>query len=222
MTELSSSTTAFVLVPGGFCPSSLWEGVVGILSSQGYPVHAIDLPSVGERLEGPASMQDDAAHVRSKCSEYMSSGKNVVLVGNSYGGFVITEAAKGLDLPQSKSNQQQGKLIHLIYLASLLAPLGTTVSALLAGEIPVATSPPPSSSPSVPAGYLPPPPPSLSGPMIFSLLPPPQQSHHASLCLPMSAAAQIDPLTYAGYEAFPTTMVIPKLDKCVDPEWQRT
>lgn len=73
-----------VLVHGAFADSSSWNGVVAELTHDGYPV-----VSAANPLRGPAS---DAAYV---ASIVKSISGPVVLVGHSYGGTVITEAAAG-------------------------------------------------------------------------------------------------------------------------------
>jgi len=73
-----------VLVHGAFADSSSWNGVVTRLRHDGYPVIAAANP-----LRGLAS---DAAYVRAVLNAVTGP---VVLVGHSYGGSVITNAARG-------------------------------------------------------------------------------------------------------------------------------
>ncbi|AVH57403.1 MULTISPECIES: alpha/beta fold hydrolase [Streptomyces] len=73
-----------VLVHGAFADSSSWNGVVKRLQREGYPVIAPANP-----LRGLAS---DAEYVHSMLK---SVDGPVVLVGHSYGGAVISEAAVG-------------------------------------------------------------------------------------------------------------------------------
>ncbi|WP_329533628.1 alpha/beta hydrolase [Streptomyces sp. NBC_01450] len=73
-----------VLVHGAFADSSSWNGVVKRLQREGYPVIAPANP-----LRGLAS---DAEYVHSVLK---SVNGPVVLVGHSYGGAVISEAAVG-------------------------------------------------------------------------------------------------------------------------------
>ncbi|NIJ64212.1 pimeloyl-ACP methyl ester carboxylesterase [Sphingomonas leidyi] len=75
-----------VLVHGAFADSSSWNGVIADLTRDGYPVVAAANP-----LRGAAS---DAAYV---ASIVKSINGPVVLVGHSYGGTVITQAAAGSD-----------------------------------------------------------------------------------------------------------------------------
>ncbi|RVC64786.1 alpha/beta hydrolase, partial [Mesorhizobium sp. M4B.F.Ca.ET.088.02.2.1] len=73
-----------VLVHGAFADASSWNGVVKILEKDGYSVVAAANP-----LRGVAS---DAQYVADIVSGIASP---VVLVGHSYGGSVVSEAAEG-------------------------------------------------------------------------------------------------------------------------------
>ncbi|MEU8003586.1 alpha/beta hydrolase [Catellatospora sp. NPDC049111] len=73
-----------VLVHGAFADSSSWNGVIPLLQSQGYRVIADANP-----LRGVTS---DAADLSALLK---SIDGPVVLVGHSYGGSVITNAAEG-------------------------------------------------------------------------------------------------------------------------------
>jgi pimeloyl-ACP methyl ester carboxylesterase len=79
-----SDRLTVVLVHGAFAESSSWTGVVGNLLSRGVP--AIAAPN------GLRSVATDADNVRRAVD---SVGGPVLLVGHSYGGAVITEAAAG-------------------------------------------------------------------------------------------------------------------------------
>jgi pimeloyl-ACP methyl ester carboxylesterase len=72
-----------VLVHGAFADSSSWNGVIRILKKDGYPVLAVANP-----LRGVAS---DGAYVSNALDSIKGA---VVLVGHSYGGFVITGVAE--------------------------------------------------------------------------------------------------------------------------------
>ena len=73
-----------VLVHGGWADGSSWDQVISILQREGYTVVAPPNP-----LRGLAS---DSAYLESYLSTI--SGP-IVLVGHSYGGMVITNAATG-------------------------------------------------------------------------------------------------------------------------------
>lgn len=95
-----------VLVHGAFADASGFGGVIDKLQRDGYPVIA-----VGNPLRGLAS---DAAYVRSVVD---SIDGDVVLVGHSYGGGVITNAATGAD-----------NVDALVYIAAHAPDKGETVS----------------------------------------------------------------------------------------------
>jgi pimeloyl-ACP methyl ester carboxylesterase len=74
-----------VLVHGAFAESSSWDAVIPKLSAKGYNVVAVANPLRG--------VKSDAAYVASVLASIKTP---VVLVGHSYGGSVITNAANGL------------------------------------------------------------------------------------------------------------------------------
>ncbi|MEV7994741.1 alpha/beta hydrolase [Streptomyces sp. NPDC086077] len=75
-----------VLVHGAFADSSSWNGVVKKLKREGYPVVAASNPL--------RSLSGDAEYVRELVADIEGP---VVLAGHSYGGAVISNAAKGAD-----------------------------------------------------------------------------------------------------------------------------
>ena len=105
-----------VLVHGAFADASSWNGVIRILEQDGYPVVAVANPL--------RSVASDGAYVGDLVS---SLGQPVVLVGHSYGGSVITEAAR------DKSNVKA-----LVYVAAF-APEAGEPAAGLSGKFPGST-----------------------------------------------------------------------------------
>ena len=73
-----------VFVHGAFADSSGWDGVIQRLRKDGYPVRAASNPLRG--LAGDAAYVANFLH---------SIDGPVILVGHSYGGAVITNAAAG-------------------------------------------------------------------------------------------------------------------------------
>ncbi|MDQ0779767.1 pimeloyl-ACP methyl ester carboxylesterase [Streptomyces aurantiacus] len=103
-----------VLVHGAWADSSSWAPVMERLRKDGYPVRAIANP-----LQG---LTDDTAYV----SSYLAAIDGpVVLVGHSYGGAVITNAASDPDVKA------------LVYIAGFIPAKGETV-----GELAAKSSPP--------------------------------------------------------------------------------
>ncbi|WP_285410660.1 alpha/beta hydrolase [Pseudomonas sp. FR229a] len=113
-----------VLVHGAFADSSSWNGVVKILEKDGYPVIAAANPL--------RSVKGDAQSV----ADVLASVKTpVVLVGHSYGGPVISEAAYG-----------NANVKALVYVAALAPEKGET-AAELSGRFPGSTLGPTLSAP---------------------------------------------------------------------------
>ncbi|MEV0284070.1 alpha/beta hydrolase [Kribbella sp. NPDC050820] len=79
---MNDQRPAVVLVHGAFADASSWNGVVERLLERGLEVVAVANPL--------RSLTTDAAYVRDVIA---GIGRPVLLVGHSYGGMVITEAA---------------------------------------------------------------------------------------------------------------------------------
>ncbi|MBD8880790.1 alpha/beta hydrolase [Rhodanobacter sp. 7MK24] len=105
-----------VLVHGAFADASSWNGVAKILQKDGYTVIAAANPLRGAKSDG--------AYVGSLVSDLQGP---VVLVGHSYGGNVITEAANG------RSNVKA-----LVYVSAFAPDSGETL-AELTGKFPGST-----------------------------------------------------------------------------------
>ncbi len=103
-----------VLEHGAWADSSSWDGVIRILTREGFSVYAPPNPLRG--------LTTDAAYLRDFLTENAAlAGKPIVLVGHSYGGAVITDAAVGD--PEVKA---------LVYVDAFIPAKGESISALLA------------------------------------------------------------------------------------------
>jgi pimeloyl-ACP methyl ester carboxylesterase len=114
--EPTSKKPTVVLVHGAFADSSSWNGVVSRLLAKGYPVIAVANPLRG--------VQSDARYVA--CILDSIPGR-IVLVGHSYGGNVITNAATGKDNVRA-----------LVYVAGLAPESGESAESL-SGKFPGST-----------------------------------------------------------------------------------
>lgn len=97
-----------VLVHGAFADSSSWNGVIAILQKDGYPVVAAPNPL--------RSVKSDADGVRALVDTIKTP---VVLVGHSYGGMVISNAANG-----------EKNVKALVYVAAFAPEAGENAGAL--------------------------------------------------------------------------------------------
>jgi pimeloyl-ACP methyl ester carboxylesterase len=115
----------FVLVHGSWHGRWAWDRVAPMLSAAGHDVAAPDLPGRGEDPRDPAgiSLTD---HVDAVVEVLEASNGPAILVGHSFGGFVISHVAERV--PE--------RVVRLVYVAGFLLRPGETV-------LDVATSVPP-------------------------------------------------------------------------------
>jgi pimeloyl-ACP methyl ester carboxylesterase len=104
----TATKPTIVLIHGAFADSSSWDGVAKKLNAKGYPVLSVANP-----LRGVAN---DAQYAASVIGAVKGP---LVLVGHSYGGMVISQAAEGN--PAVKA---------LVYVAALAPEQGETTAGL--------------------------------------------------------------------------------------------
>jgi len=110
ITQASAGKPTVVLVHGAFAESSSWSGVITLLLADGYPAIAVANP-----LRGVAF---DSAYLRDTLKDIEG---DIVLVGHSYGGTVISGG--GSDNPQVKA---------LVYVGAFAPDKGETPGELAA------------------------------------------------------------------------------------------
>jgi pimeloyl-ACP methyl ester carboxylesterase len=98
------------LVHGGFVDGSGWEGVYRLLKQDGFTVSIVQNPTL--------SLEDDVAVTRRVLDKQDGP---TILVGDSYGGAVITEAGN------------HDKVAGLAYIAAFAPDQGESVGSLIAG-----------------------------------------------------------------------------------------
>jgi len=104
MFNKSEGLPSILLVHGGFVDGSGWESVYQLLRKDGFNVVIVQNPTI--------SLSDDVA-VTKRCIDAQKG--EVILVGHSYGGVVITEAG----------NHPQ--VTGLIYIAAFAPDTGESV-----------------------------------------------------------------------------------------------
>ena len=115
MTNSNSNKPSIVLVHGAFSDGSSWKKIIPTFADEGFTVTAVQNPL--------RSLAEDVATTKRVIEAQKG---DVILVGHSYGGSVITDAAAGSD-----------KVKALVFVAAFAPDAGETVGALL-GKFPAA------------------------------------------------------------------------------------
>jgi pimeloyl-ACP methyl ester carboxylesterase len=111
-----------VLVHGAWHGAWCWATLQSRLDDRGIASIAIDLPGHGASTLPLGDLHGDAAHVVQVIDRVIAQyDRDIVLVGHSYGGAVITQAA--LDASRVR---------HLVYLTAFALETGESVVSLLA------------------------------------------------------------------------------------------
>ena len=203
----NTAKPTILLVHGAFADSSSWNGVIAILEKDGYTVRAVANPL--------RSVKSDAQYL---ADIVKATAGPVVLVGHSYGGVVITNAA-----------ESGGDVRALVYVNAFIPDVGENVFTILGGSGSALDVPDPTSVLDV-GGY----PGSPEGDVEAFLKP---STVHDSFAQDLSAAdrsliaasqrpialsANIAPTEAAAWKSIPSWAVIGTDDRVIPPDTQRS
>jgi pimeloyl-ACP methyl ester carboxylesterase len=195
-----------VLEHGAWADASSWDRVIARLTAAGYTVYAPPNPLRG--------LSSDTATLRDFLTANPAlAGRKIVLVGHSYGGAVITNAAVGVSAVKA-----------LVYVDAFIPAKGQTVAGLL-GKVPgsciggnPATTFLPVPYPGAPRGaadlYLQP---QLFPGCFASGLPAAQAAQLAATQRPLSSAAVTEASGSPAWAKVPSWAVVGTGDKVIPP-----
>jgi hypothetical protein len=89
--ENMSSQPSVVIVPGSFCPGSMYDPLVMPLRAKGYEIHVLEPPCYPSGYKADSSapqpnMYNDAKFINEYVTALANSGKDVIVLAHSYGG----------------------------------------------------------------------------------------------------------------------------------------
>ena len=113
---MSPSQPVIVLVHGAWADASSWNSIISELQRRGFTVYAPPNPLRG--------LPQDSAYLHQFLTQNAAlQGRPVVLVGHSYGGAVVTNAAVGASGVKA-----------LVYVDAFIPDEGDTIGALASAE----------------------------------------------------------------------------------------
>ena len=120
---MASSKPTIVFLHGAYHPPACYHGVTAKLEAAGYEVIMPRLASLGKDVVG-ITLDDDVKVARNAIEQAIRPGKEIILVGHSYGGFVGMISARGLGLAESREKREKGGIKGIIYLSAILTKKG--------------------------------------------------------------------------------------------------
>jgi pimeloyl-ACP methyl ester carboxylesterase len=203
-----------IFVHGAWHGAWSWAPLQAKLDKIGVPSIAVDLPGHSANTRQFTDMHGDARHVAQVAANI---GGDIILVGHSYGGAVIGQAASQL------RGNATANVVHLVYMAAFVVDVGESVGGLaaeLAKESPVESNMLGSAMIPGPEGLL-----LLDAHGAIDAL-----YNECSKKMAKAAIARLSPqpmvtfsqpATGAAWKLVPTTYVVCEKDNAVHPKHQR-
>ncbi|CRG92405.1 hypothetical protein PISL3812_09464 [Talaromyces islandicus] len=207
------SKPSIVIIPGSFSGPELYTILGSQLVGHGYEVFVGALQSASHTPpERPATMKEDAAYFRGIAEFLASQGKDVVVLGHSYGGIVATECVKGVTRAERKEQGKPGGVVRVVYLASVIGDVGQGSLEAMGGQL----------GPFIRTlgDYM-----HMDGnaaaPVIYNDLPEKEALEWANRGRCHSTTSFLDPLTFTAVDHVPVTYIHTARDSILIPEYQK-
>ncbi|KAJ5775274.1 uncharacterized protein N7511_000285 [Penicillium nucicola] len=127
------SKPTFIFSLGAWMHPAVFDTVRTRLEALGFPSECPAHPSIG--AEPPSlTLDDDVSSLRSVLTAVAEEGRDIVVVGHSYGGVVASSAVEGLDKPARTANGKRGGVVSVVYLAAFALDKGQSLLELLGGS----------------------------------------------------------------------------------------
>ena len=199
-----------VLVHGAWHGAWCWAALQAELDRRAIPSLAVDLPGHGASTLPLSDLYGDAQHVADVVAV---QARPVVLVGHSYGGAVITEAAARI------AAAGNGPVQHLLYLCAFALDNGESIGALLGSlpRVPVALNA--AMRPGEPGTSVLDP--DTAIPALYNACPPEVARAAAARLSPQPSTTFAQPVAGSPRDTVASTYVVCADDRSIAPEHQQ-
>lgn len=130
------SKPSILIVAGSFSLPEFYDEIINGVERKGYEITCPHLPSVGLKTgarEGkPPTLYDDMALIAKEVEKLADAGKDVLLIGHSYGGTPMIESVKGLRKGERKKQGKKGGIVRLSFITALVPAVGLSAGSVLA------------------------------------------------------------------------------------------
>ena len=195
---MSAERSTVVLVHGAWGGAWCWERLVPLLEQGGLAVRTVNLPSVAAEPDPAADLAGDAAAVRAVLDD---AGGPILLVGHSYGGMVVTEAATG-----------HPGVSRLLYLCAFMPEQGQSLFDITGGPAPWIEAK--DDGTVLPFA-------DQAADTFFGDCDPETQRWASAQLRPMRPPPFLQAVASAAWEKIPSTYVVCAQDRALPPELQR-
>lgn len=129
-----------IIVPGSFAPTEMYTDFVKTVHATNAFEHikVVPLNSVGRKPAGqsPGTMAGDVTAIVGVAEPLLDSGKEVIMLTHSYGGIPGTQSLEKLSSKARKAAGKTGGIEKVIYLTSVILPVGMASSDITGGVYP--------------------------------------------------------------------------------------
>lgn len=133
---MASTKPTVVLVHGAWHRRAHFKLLIAALEAASFETITPELPTSSNAIPANKSLPDDVAVVRPLIQELVKKGKEVIVVGHSYGGVVMTDSLFDLSIEKRKSKGLSGGVKEMIYLCAFIPWKDQSIAGIFGGQLP--------------------------------------------------------------------------------------
>ncbi|KAM0561362.1 hypothetical protein ACHAPJ_003242 [Fusarium lateritium] len=136
MSSINNEKPVILIVTGAWHPPQCYEALKTELTALGYKCVIPLMPSMGHAARG-VSWRDDKNKILGTAAPYFEEGRQVVLVGHSYGGIPSAASTQNEGVQERAARGLKGGFHSIIFLAAFAVPVrGWDLLTTLGGQWP--------------------------------------------------------------------------------------
>ncbi|KAL5371257.1 hypothetical protein DPSP01_014389 [Paraphaeosphaeria sporulosa] len=130
---------AALIVSGSWHLPIHYAGLANSLHKAGFrDVRNPKLPTAVEKLPVPAEaiIEGDTKVIRAELASLADAAHSITIFCHSYGGVLASNSVDGFLWAQRKAAGKPGGVVHIVYMAAFIIPVGTALGDSFGGKIP--------------------------------------------------------------------------------------
>jgi hypothetical protein len=126
------SKPVFILTPGAWHPSEIFEKVIPHLEANGHKTVRHDWPSI---TQAPVkSFDEDIQSIREAVIKEAEAGHDVIVVAHSWSGSPVNSSVANLSKAERAKEGKEGGVVMLVFLCAFIVPGGVSLLDAMGGD----------------------------------------------------------------------------------------
>lgn len=136
VSTMARAKPTILIVTGAWHLPKVYRPLISELESAGYKVVCPELPTNNNVIPPNKLIGDDLEFIRETAQKLADEGKEIIAIGHSYGGMIITGSLYDLSTEKRENQGLSGGVKRLIYMCAFIPKKGEGLADIFGGQLP--------------------------------------------------------------------------------------